>query len=66
MKTGPNLLVLMILSIILALIPKRIRFRRQRAAPSASSPRSRKGAGSRITWTARDEAEWKSGRSDNQ
>lgn len=66
MKTGHNLLVLMLMTSILALIPKRIRFRRKRAKVAVHPPRAKKGTGSRMVWTARDEAEWGSGTSDNK
>lgn len=64
MKTGQNLLVLMIVASILALVPKRLlQRRRQSGAPLPVRTKPLKNPGSRMVWTAEDEAEWGSGSS---
>lgn len=60
MKTGQSLLVLMILSSVLALVPKRLR-RRMRPAPTPLTPQPKKGPGTRMIWTEADQAEWVDG-----
>ncbi|MFA9261957.1 MAG: hypothetical protein ACEQSB_01170 [Undibacterium sp.] len=60
MKSGPSLLVLMIIASTLALVPKRLR-RRMRPTLAPPPPQPRKGPSTRMTWTAADEAEWGDG-----